>query len=340
VTLKELAERLGCEVRGDERTEVVRLRGIEEAGPGDLTFVANPKFLCRLATTRASAVIIAPNVETQLPCLVAADPYLLFARALAILYPPSRPAPGVHASAQVDPSAVLGEGVHVGPLSVVGPRVRVGPRSVIHSHVVLYGDVEIGADCLLYSGVHVREGCRIGDRVILQDGVVVGADGFGFAKDGDGRYHKIPQIGVVVIEDDVEIQAHTTVDRAALGETRIGRGTKIDNLVQVAHSVVVGSDTILCAQVGIAGSTKIGSRVTLAGQVGVANHVTVGDGVIATAQTGIPNDVAPGKLVSGYPAVENRTWLRASVLFAKLPELVQRLRALERRLAGHDSQDS
>jgi UDP-3-O-[3-hydroxymyristoyl] glucosamine N-acyltransferase len=339
VTLKELAERLGCEVRGDERTEVVRLRGIEEAGPGDLTFVANAKFLSRLATTRASAVIVAPNVETQLPRLVAADPYLLLARALAILYPPSRPAPGVHPSAQVDPSAVLGEGVHLGPLSVIGPRVRVGPRSVIHSHVVLYADVTVGADCLLYSGVHVREGCRIGDRVILQDSVVVGADGFGFAKDGDGRYHKIPQVGVVVIEDDVEIQAHATVDRAALGETRIGRGTKIDNLVQVAHSVVVGGDTILCAQVGIAGSSKIGSRVTLAGQVGVADHVTVGDGVIATAQTGIPNDVAPGKVVSGYPAVENRTWLRASVLFAKLPELLQRLRALERHLAGRRSDD-
>jgi UDP-3-O-[3-hydroxymyristoyl] glucosamine N-acyltransferase len=210
---------------------------------------------------------------------------------------------------------------------------------VIRSHVVLYEDAQIGADCQLYAGVHVREGCRIGDRVILQDGVIVGADGFGFAKDGDGRYHKIPQVGIVVIEDDVEIQAHTTVDRAALGETRIGRGTKIDNLVQVAHSVSVGSDTILCAQVGIAGSSKIGSRVTLAGQVGVANHVTIGDGVIATAQTGIPSSVAAGKLISGYPAVENRTWLRSSVLFAKLPELFQRLRAIERRLGGHGSQD-
>jgi UDP-3-O-[3-hydroxymyristoyl] glucosamine N-acyltransferase len=196
--------------------------------------------------------------------------------------------------------------------------------------VVLYPNVQIGDDCVLHAGVQVREACRLGHRVIVQNGAVIGSDGFGFAKDDSGRYEKIPQVGVVVVEDDVEIGAVSAIDRSALGETRIGRGVKIDNLVQIGHSVTVGSDTVLAGQVGIAGSTKVGSNVTLAGQVGVAGHLTIGDGVIATAQTGIPNDVAAGSLISGYPAIENRAWLKSSAVFAKLPELQKRLRALER----------
>ena len=209
--------------------------------------------------------------------------------------------------------------------------MRIGARSVLHAHVVLYEGVEIGEDCVLHSAVQVRENCRLGNRVIVQNGAVIGADGFGFAKDGDGRYHKIAQLGTVVIEDDVEIGALTAIDRAALKETRIGRGSKLDNLVQVGHSVQVGEDTVLAGQVGIAGSAKIGSRVTLAGQVGVAGHLTIGDDVIATAQTGIPNDIESGAVVSGYPAIPNRDWLKSSAVFKQLPELRRRLAELEKK---------
>jgi UDP-3-O-[3-hydroxymyristoyl] glucosamine N-acyltransferase len=329
--LRELASRLGCALRGDGAVDVQRVAGIEEAGPGDLTFVANRKYASCLPTTRASAVIVSPDLEASLPSLLSDNPYLTFARALALLHPQPAPPPGVHPTAVVDQSAVLGADVHVGPLAVIGRGVRVGARTVIHPHVVLYEGVEIGQDCLLHSGVQVRERCRLGDRVIVQNGVVVGGDGFGFAKDAEGRYHKILQVGVAVIEDDVEIGALSAVDRAALSETRVGRGTKIDNLVQVGHSVTIGHDTVVAGQVGIAGSTHIGNRVTLAGQVGLVGHITVGDGAIVTAQSGIPGSLAPGAIASGSPAIDNRTWLKAIAVFAKLPELLRRVRALEQR---------
>jgi UDP-3-O-[3-hydroxymyristoyl] glucosamine N-acyltransferase len=337
VRLAELAERLGCPLRGDGAVVVSRGRGIGEAGPGDLTFLANPKYAPKLAATQASAVVVAPDVLTGLPSLLSPNPYLTFAQALPLLHPKRRPQPGIHCTAQIDPSAVLGPDVAVGAFAVVGARCHVGARTVLHPHVVVYDDVEIGEDCVVHSGVHVREGSRLGKRVTLQNGVVIGGDGFGFAKDADGHYRNFPQVGIAVIEDDVEIQANTTIDRAALGETRIGRGTKIDNLVQVAHSVTVGEDSILCAQVGIAGSTKLGARVTLAGQVGVVGHIEIGDDAIATAQTGIPHSVSAGALVSGYPAIENRSWLRSVALFAKLPELMRRLRAIEKRLGTREA---
>jgi UDP-3-O-[3-hydroxymyristoyl] glucosamine N-acyltransferase len=338
VKLSELAERLGCELRGDGDVEVAGVAGIEQAGPGDVTFLANPRYAPHLAETRAAAVILAPGHEAAVPCLVTDQPYLAFTRAVALLRPPSRPAPGVHPSAQVDPTALLGSDVHVGALAVVGRGVRVGARCTIHPHVVLYEGVTVGEDCVLHSGVQVRERCRLGNRVVVQNGAVIGGDGFGFARDEGGRYQKFPQVGIVVVEDDVEIGALSAVDRAALGETRIGRGTKLDNLVQVGHSVAIGEDSVLAGQVGVAGSTRIGSRVTLAGQVGVAGHLTIGDGVVATAQTGIPGSVERGAVVSGYPAIENHAWLKASALFAKLPELQKRLRELERKvetLLGH-----
>jgi UDP-3-O-[3-hydroxymyristoyl] glucosamine N-acyltransferase len=330
--LSELASQLGCALRGDGAVDVRRVSGIEEAGPGDLTFVANPKYASRLATTQASAVILSPDVQSALPSLLSDNPYLTFARAVALLHPQPAPLPGVHPTAVVDPGAALGPDVHVGALAVVGPGVRVGARTVIHPHVVLYEGVEVGQDCVLHSGVQVRERCRLGDRVVVQNGVVLGGDGFGFARDAGGRYHKIPQVGVVVIEDDVEIGALSAVDRAALSETRVGRGTKIDNLVQVGHSVTIGQDTVVAGQVGIAGSTRIGNRVTLAGQVGVVGHVTISDGAIVTAQSGIPGFVEPGAVMSGSPAIDNRTWLKSIAVFARLPELLKRLRALERRL--------
>ena len=330
--LRDLAARLGCELRGDGAVEIGGVAGLEQAGPGDLTFLANPRYASHLATTRAAAVVLAPGHEAAVPCLLSDNPYLTFARAVALLRPPARPAPGVHPSAQIDPTAVLGADVHVGALAVVGQGVHVGARSALHPHVVLYEGVEVGADCVLHSGVQVRERCRLGNRVVVQNGAVIGADGFGFARDDEGRHHKFPQVGIVVVEDDVEIGALTAIDRAALGETRIGRGTKLDNLVQVGHSVTIGEDAVLAGQVGVAGSTRIGSRVTLAGQVGVAGHLTIGDGAIATAQTGIPASVERGAVVSGYPAIENRAWLRSSAVFAKLPELQKRLRELERRV--------
>jgi UDP-3-O-[3-hydroxymyristoyl] glucosamine N-acyltransferase len=332
VILRDLAVRLGCELRGDGDVEVHGVGGIEQAGPGDLTFVANPRYASHLQTTRASAVVVGRAQETALPSLVSDNPYLAFVRAVGLLRPPCTPRPGVHPSAHVDPTAVVGTDVHVGALAVLGPRVRLGARSIVHPHVVLYEGVETGEDCVLHSGVQVREGCRLGHRVVVQNGAVIGSDGFGFAKDGEGRYHKFPQVGIVVVEDDVEVGALAAIDRAALGETRIGRGTKIDNLVQVGHSVTIGPDSVLAGQVGIAGSTHLGSRVTLAGQVGVAGHLTIGDGVIATAQTGIPSSVEPGAVVSGYPAIENHSWLRSSAVFARLPELQRRLRELERKV--------
>ena len=331
--LAEVAERLGCLLRGDGKVEVSRVAGIDEAGPGDLTFVANPRYVQYLAQTRASAVIVAPEVETALPSLLTAQPYLAFAQAVALFHPEHRPAPGVHPTAVVDPSAVLAASVHIGPLAVIGPRVRVGARTVIQPQVVLYPGVVVGDDCLLHSGVQVREGCRLGNRVVIQNGAVVGADGFGFAKDGEGRYQKIPQIGVVVIEDDVEIGALTAVDRASLAVTRIGRGTKIDNLVQIGHSVSIGEHSVMAAQVGIAGSVKVGKGVILAGQVGVVGHITLGDGVIVTAQSGIPGSLEPGSVVSGSPAFDNRSWLKVTAASHRLPELMKRVRELERRLA-------
>jgi UDP-3-O-[3-hydroxymyristoyl] glucosamine N-acyltransferase len=339
VRLSELAQRLGCALRGDGDVEVRRVAGIGEADVGDLTFVSGARYAPQLQTTRATAVIVAPGLATALPSLLSENPYLTFAQAVAVLHPQDRPAPGVHPSATVDPTAELGQGVHVGAQVVVGAGVRIGARSVLHPHVVLYDGVQLGADCLLHSGVQVRERCRLGDRVIVQNGAVIGADGFGFAKDADGRYRKIPQVGIVVVEDDVEIGALTAIDRAALHETRIGRGAKIDNLVQIGHSVGIGADTVLAGQVGIAGSTKVGERVTLAGQVGVAGHLTIGDGVIATAQTGIPGSVEAGRVISGYPAIDNRDWLKASAVFARLPELRNRLRELERRLDALASRD-
>jgi UDP-3-O-[3-hydroxymyristoyl] glucosamine N-acyltransferase len=327
-----LAERLSCALQGDGSVEVTRVRGLEEAGPGDLTFVANPRYLGKLSSTRASAVIVSPKTPCPLPSLISENPYLAFAHAVAALHPAGRPAPGVHPSAQVDPTAVLGEGIHVGAFAVLGPRVRVGARTTIRPQVVLYEDVSVGDDCVLHSGVQVREGCRLGHRVIVHNGAVVGGDGFGFAKDEAGRYHKIPQVGIVVVEDDVEIGALTAIDRAALGETRIGRGTKLDNLVQVGHSVTIGEDTVIAGQVGIAGSTRVGNRVTLAGQVGVVGHVEIGDDVVVTAQSGVPGSLPSGTVLSGSPGIENRAWLKSSAVFARLPELQRRVRELERAL--------
>lgn len=309
------------------------MAAIEDAAQGDLTFFANPKYHAELKRTRASAVI-ADEHAVDAPCAVlrSAQPYLAFARAVELFADRWRPPSGIHRLADVHPTAIVAPDACIGPFVAIGERARVGARTLVHPHATIGRLAEIGDDCVVHAHVSIRERVRIGHRVVIQDGVVIGSDGFGFARTAEGTHHKIPQIGGVVIEDDVEIGANSAIDRPAVGETRIGAGSKIDNLVQVAHGVTLGRNVLLAGQVGIAGSTVIEDGVTLAGQVGVAGHVTIGKGVIATAQSGIPNSVEPGSFISGYPAIANREWLKSSAIFRKLPELRKALADLERRL--------
>lgn len=322
--LDELAAALGAEMRGDGAAEVTGVAGIETAGPGEITFVSNPKYASLAKTTRAAAVLVEPGFpEIAAATLRCANPYLAFSQAIAMFHPSQKYAPGVHATAVVADSAQVGEGAHIGAYAVVMDGATLGARAVILPHVVIYPGAIIGDDFFAHAHAVVREGCRIGNRVVLQNGAIIGADGFGFAR-GPGGWAKIPQTGPAVLEDDVEVQALACVDRASIGETRIAAGAKIDNLVQVGHGSQVGENTLLCSQVGLAGSTRVGKNVILAGQVGVAGHLTVGDGVVATAQSGIPGDVPPGTTVSGYPAIENGRWLRVAALLNRLPELAKR----------------
>jgi UDP-3-O-[3-hydroxymyristoyl] glucosamine N-acyltransferase len=334
--LKVIAEQLACRLEGDGEIEIERVSGIEQAGAGDLTFFANPRYTAQLEATRASAVILGERAEARpaasVAMLRAGNPYLAFARAVELFVPPSTVARGIHRLADVAATATLAADASIAAFVSVGDGARIGARTVLHPHVTIGRGAVVGDDCVIHARVSIRERVSIGNRVVIQDGAVVGSDGFGFARAADGTHYKIPQIGAVVIEDDVEIGANTTIDRPAVGETRIGAGTKIDNLVQIAHGVKIGRDVLLAAQVGIAGSTTIEDRVTLAGQVGVAGHLTLGKGVIASAQTGIPNSVEAGRFVSGYPAIENRDWLKASALFRRLPELKKTLSELQRRL--------
>ena len=337
--LGDLAARLGCQLDGDGDIEVTRVAAIEDAGPGDLTFLANPKYASQVATSRAAAMITTADLA-RAPCalLRTENPYLAFARATQLLNPASLPTPGVHRLALVDRDALLGEDVSVGPYAVIGAGARIGARSILHAHVVVGSGATLGPDCLLHARVSIRERVVIGARCVIQDGAVVGSDGFGFAHREDGTHEKIPQVATVVIEDDVEIGANTTIDRPAVGETRIKAGTKIDNLVQIAHGVIVGRNALLAAQVGIAGSTVLGDDVMLGGQVGVTGHVTVGDRVKASAKTGVIGDVPADAFITGYPHMENLDWRKAYAVFRRLPELRKQLLDLEGRLAkleGH-----
>ena len=324
--LSEIAKQLGARLEGAD-AEITGVAGIEEAQPGQITFVANPKYAAAARTTRASAVIVAekfPPLQTS--TLRIANPYLAFARAIEFFYQPPRYSPGVHSTAVIDSSAKVGKHAHIGAYVVIGEDVEIGDRAVLLPHVVIYQGARIGHNFFAHAHAAVREHCRLGNNVVLQNGAIVGGDGFGFASDEEKNWRKIVQSGTTILEDDVEVQANACIDRASIGETRIGRGTKIDNLVQVGHGCTVGENTMLCAQVGLAGSTEVGNRVILAGQVGVAGHCRIGDGAIATAQSGIPGDVAPGAVVSGYPAIENRQWLRSVAVFNRLPELAKAVR--------------
>jgi UDP-3-O-[3-hydroxymyristoyl] glucosamine N-acyltransferase len=327
--LSEIADILGCELSGEAAIEITGVAGLEEAGPSELTFLANPRYLPKVKTTKAAAIIVGREArQPGIPAMVSENPYLDFARALELFYRPPRPSAGVHPTAVVAATAALGENASVGPYVVIGKNARIGRNAVLHSHVSIYEGAHIGDDFCAHSHAVVREFCRIGDRVILQNGAIVGADGYGFARRADGAHHKIPQAGIVVIEDDVEIQTHSCIDRAAVGETRVGRGSKIDNLVQIGHACRVGENAIICAQVGIAGSTVLGNNVVLAGQVGIINHLHIGDGVQVTAQSGVGRDIPAGQKVSGSPAFDNRQWLRSTAVFERLPELQRQVRAL------------
>jgi UDP-3-O-[3-hydroxymyristoyl] glucosamine N-acyltransferase len=333
--LSEMAERLGCVVEGDGSVEITGVAGIEKAGPGTLTFLSNPKYRRMAASTRASAILAAADAGPMpIAVLRSANPYLDFARAIELFHTAPRYAPGIHATAVIAATARIGPGAHVGPYCFVDEGVEIGTNAVLHSFVTIYRGARIGDHFFAHSHTVVREGCVLGQRVILQNGVVVGADGFGFARRDDGSWKKMLQTGPAVIEDDVEIQANACVDRATVGETRIRRGAKIDNLVQVGHASSVGEHTLLCAQVGLAGTTTVGNRCILAGQAGAAGHLTIGDGAVVSAQSGVPSDVPAGAQYSGYPAVESSLWRKCVAAFLCLPDLLRTVRRLEERLGN------
>jgi UDP-3-O-[3-hydroxymyristoyl] glucosamine N-acyltransferase len=332
--LAELAQKLNCSVEGDSNLEITGVAGIDEAQAGELTFLVNRKYRPALATTRASAILCATGEpRPPIAALRSANPYLDFARAIELFHPAPRYAPGVHPTAVIAGSAKIGVGAHIGPFCFVDEEAEIGDHAVLHSFVSIYRRARIGDHFFAHAHACVREECQVGNRVLLQNGVVVGSDGFGFARESNGRWHKIRQAGTSIIGDDVEIQAHAAIDRATVGETRIGRGTKIDNLVQVGHACKVGEDTLLCGQVGLAGSTTVGDRCILAGQVGAAGHLTIGDGATISSQSGIPGDVPANAVYSGYPAMDNLAWRKSVAVFNRLPDLQRELRELREELA-------
>jgi UDP-3-O-[3-hydroxymyristoyl] glucosamine N-acyltransferase len=333
--LGEIAKELGCTVEGGANLEISGVAGIEEAQRGELTFLVNRKYRPALETTRASAILLAPNepCPEKIAALRSANPYLDFARAIELFHPAPAYAPSVHPTAIIADSAEIGVGAHIGPYCYIADGVKIGDHAVLHSFVSIYRGARIGDHFFAHSHSCVREDCRLGDRVLLQNGVVVGSDGFGFAREASGHWHKMRQAGITVIGDDVEIQAHSAIDRATVGETKIGRGVKIDNLVQVGHACKVGEDTLLCGQVGLAGSTVVGNRCVLAGQVGAAGHLTIGDGATISSQSGVPTDVPAAAIYSGYPAMDNLAWRKSVAVFNRLPDLQRELRELREEVA-------
>jgi UDP-3-O-[3-hydroxymyristoyl] glucosamine N-acyltransferase len=340
--LSELASLTSARVEGDSSDiEITGAAGLDNAGPGQVTFLANPRYTPKVNSTQASAIYLSEEalIDREIRVLRAKNPYLAYTRALRLFHPEPAHAAFIHESAVIDPSARIAANVWIGACSVIGPQSEIAEGVRIHPNVTIYEDVIVGKDCVIHSGSVIRERSQLGERVVIHNNVVVGCDGFGYAKDEERSWLKIPQTGRVVIEDDVEIGAGTTIDRASVGESRIGRGTKIDNLVQIGHSCTVGEDTLLCAQVGLAGSSHIGSRVILAGQAGVAGHLTIGDDVVLTAKSATSHDVPAGKIISGIPAFDNRDWLRSTAAFRRLGEMQRTIRELQRRLAAIESQN-
>jgi len=328
----ELARVLQAELRGDPNLEITGVAGIEEAGAGQLTFVANPKYAHLARTTHASAILVGPDFpDVPAATLRLKNPYLAFARAVDLFYQPPAWPPGIHPTAAIHPTAKIGANARVGAYAVIGENVIIGNDAIILPHVVIYPGVRIGDRFFAHAHAVVREHCLLGDDVLLQNGAVVGSDGLGFAKDDRGNWHKIPQSGLTILGNRVEVQTNACIDRASVGATRIGDGVKVDNLVQVGHGSSVGEDTLLCAQVGLAGSTHVGRNVILAGQVGVAGHCNIGDRVIAIAQAGLHGDIPPGSMLAGSPAFDHKQWLRATALFSRLPELVKQFQRKTKR---------
>ena len=332
LALQEIADLVHGTISGDPHLRIGGIASIEEAKAGEITFLANPKYASQAMQTRASAIIVKAKIEEVSCALVMVDdPYFAFTQLLSHFYPPRRIPAGVDPRAAIGREVVLGNDVSIAPFVTLGDGSRIGDRVQLGAGVFVGEGSEIGEESLLYPNVTIREGVKIGKRVIIHSGTVVGSDGFGFAP-RRGRYHKIPQVGGVIIEDDVELGANVTVDRATLGNTVVGSGTKVDNLVQIGHNVVIGADSILVAQVGISGSAKIGRHVTLAGQVGVAGHLTIGDNVIVGGKSGVTKDIPEGENVSGFPPLPHKVWLKAQASFPHLPELRERIKALEKEV--------
>lgn len=341
IKVRDLARRLDCPFEGDGGVEITGAAALEGAGPGDLVFLSQERMKPLLDRTSASAAVLPPGIAfDRIPVLRSADPHRTFIQAVELLWSPYRPAPGVHPAAVVASSARLGRDVSIGALAVIGEEAEVGDRTVVFPLASVYPRVKIGKDCVLHSHVSIREGVTLGDRVVLHNGVVVGSDGFGYLAEQDGSRRKIPQKGTVVIEDDVEVGANSAVDRAALGATVIGRGTKIDNLVMVAHNVTIGSDSILAGQAGVAGSSSLGRRVILSGQVGVSDHVAIGDDVIIAAKSGVTKDIPAGSFVSGSPHLDIRDWRKFWACAPRLYDLLKEVKRLAARVAELEGKKS
>jgi UDP-3-O-[3-hydroxymyristoyl] glucosamine N-acyltransferase len=331
--LSAIALQLGCRMAADSDVDIHRVAGIDDARAGDLTFVSNRKYISHLKHTSASAVILGEDMpEIPIPTLRTGNPYLAFAHALELFHTPISQDPGIHPSAQIAADAHIGPNPSIGAYAVVGRGCRIGANVVLYPHVVVYPEVVIGSDVVVHAHAVIRQQCVLGDRVTIQNGTIIGSDGFGFAPREDGTYYKIRQTGRVIVEDDVDIGSNTTIDRAAVGDTVVRRGVKLDNLVQVGHAVQIGANSIVAAQVGLAGSTRLGRNVRVGGQAGFAGHLTVGDNAVITAQSATSHDVAPGAVMSGTPAFDNAAWLRAVTAFSRLPDFVKRLRNLEKRV--------
>lgn len=334
--IKEICALTGAVLeKGDENTEIHSPAGLDSAGVGQISFLANPKYTPQIKTTKASALILNEKESVDRDDIVilrAKDPYLAFTKVLREFFPEKKARPVVHPSAVIDESASVDSTAEIMANSVIGPGCKIGAGVIIHPNVTLYENVVIGNGSVLHAGVSVRENCEIGAGCIIHNNSTIGSDGFGYAKDESKRWVKIPQMGRVVLEDDVEIGANTAIDCASVGETRIMRGAKIDNLVQIGHSCTIEEDALICAQTGLAGSSEIGARVILAGQVGIAGHLRVGNDAVITAKSATSHDVEDGKVISGIPAFDNREWLRSTAVFRRLGDIVKTVRELEKKI--------
>lgn len=338
--LSELAEKTGSVIdSGSPDVEINGAAGLDIAESGEISFLANPKYTPQIADTKASAIILNNDVaitRDDIAVLRASDPYLAYTRTLRLFHPESPITPSIHSTAVIDPSAAVAKDVEIMANVVIGRNCSISSGVKIFPNTTLYDGVSIGEDSVIHSGVSIRENCVIGRNCTIHNNTTIGSDGFGYAKDEEKRWLKIPQVGRVVLEDDVEIGANTAIDCASVGETRIKRGAKIDNLVQIGHSCTVDEDALICSQTGLAGSSVIGKRVILAGQVGIAGHLKVGDDAVITAKSATSHDIEPGKVISGIPGFDNREWLRSTAAYRRLGEIAQRLKQLEKKVLGGD----